>query len=119
MTPNNFSIEITLSDGTHKGKLADAALQILTGELAGIEVVGFTVWEGRNGPNVTFPARKFAGRDGKDRTFSYVRSSKRGQATGMSHLRSRILAAYDVAVREANADTPAESTDEEASVPSR
>ena len=108
MTPNSFSIEITLSDGTQKGKLADAALQILTGELAGIEVVGFTVWEGRNGPNVTFPARKFAGRDGKERSFSYVRSSKRGQATGMSNLRTRILAAYDAAVTEANADAPTE-----------
>lgn len=110
MTPNSFSIEITPSDGTQKGKLADAALQILTGELAGIEVVGFTVWEGRNGPNVTFPARKFAGRDGKERSFSYVRSTKRG-ATGMSHLRTRILAAYDAAVTEANADTPAEQTE--------
>lgn len=108
MTPNSFSIEITLSDGTQKGKLADAALQILTGELAGIEVVGFTVWEGRNGPNVTFPARKFAGRDGKERSFSYVRSTTRGQATGMSHLRTRILAAYEAALAEANADAPAE-----------
>ncbi len=108
MTPNSFSIEITLSDGTQKGKLADAALQILTGELAGIEVVGFTVWEGRNGPNVTFPARKFAGRDGKERSFSYVRSSRRGQATGMSQLRTRILATYETAVAEANADAPAE-----------
>lgn len=111
MTPNSFSIEITLSDGTQKGKLADAALQILTGELAGIEVVGFTVWEGRNGPNVTFPARKFAGRDGNERSFSFVRSTKRGQATGMSHLRTRILAAYDAAVTEANADAPPEHTE--------
>lgn len=90
-----------MSDGTQNGKLADVALQVASGELAGIEVAGFTVWESRIGPNVTFPTRKFAGRDGKERVL-VRRSVKRADATGMSRLRVMILKANSQAALEAD-----------------
>lgn len=43
------------------GKLADAELHFTDGVLAGLKLVGFAVWERRNGVcTVTFPARRYA-----------------------------------------------------------
>ena len=43
------------------GKLADAELHFTDGELDGLKLIGFAVWERRsgNGRNVTFPARQY------------------------------------------------------------
>ena len=46
--------------GTPAGKLADAELHFSDGPLAGLKLVGFAVWEGRNGEhNVTLPVRQY------------------------------------------------------------
>lgn len=46
---------------TPSGKLADAELHFIGGELDGLKLIGFAVWERRDGTgvNVTFPARPF------------------------------------------------------------
>jgi len=45
--------------GTPSGKLADAEVHFTDGDLQGMRLLGFAVWERRAGVgrNVTFPAR--------------------------------------------------------------
>lgn len=44
------------------GKLADAELHFTEGQLEGMKLVGFAVWERSNGSdlNVTFPVRRYS-----------------------------------------------------------
>src|ERR1700752_4899704 len=56
-------IKIAPNDkGNPVGKLADAELHFTEGELQGMKLMGFAVWERKNGPgrNVTFPARAYS-----------------------------------------------------------
>jgi hypothetical protein len=63
------------------GKLADAELHFTDGELSGLKLVGFAVWERRtgNGRNVTFPARQYSV-NGDRRSYALLRSTN-GDAT--------------------------------------
>jgi hypothetical protein len=56
------------------GKLADAELHFIDGELDGLKLIGFAIWErrGGNGRNVTFPARQYAV-NGERRSFALLR----------------------------------------------
>jgi hypothetical protein len=60
--------------GTPPGKLADAELHFDDGPLAGLKLIGFSVWERRVGPgrNVTFPAKQFVV-NGERRSFALLR----------------------------------------------
>ncbi len=91
-----MTIKITPNDkGSPAGKLADAELHFGDGDgpLAGLKLIGFTVWErrGGNGRNVTFPARSYAV-NGERRTFALLRPIV--DATGQDKLRELILDAY-------------------------
>ena len=56
------------------GKLADAELHFIDGELDGLKLIGFSIWErrGGGGRNVTFPARQYAV-NGERRSFALLR----------------------------------------------
>ena len=56
-------------------KLADAEVQFIGGELDGLKLLGFGIWQQRNGTgvNVTFPARHFTV-NGERRNFSLLRA---------------------------------------------
>lgn len=59
--------------GNPPGKLADAELHFVGGPLDGLKLVGFAVWERRNGGrNVTFPARQYSV-NGERRSFGLLR----------------------------------------------
>ena len=60
--------------GNPRGKLADAELHFTGGELEGLKLIGFSVWECRpgRGRNVTFPARQWFV-DGEGRDFALLR----------------------------------------------
>jgi hypothetical protein len=75
------------------GKLADAELIFTEGTLAGLRLVGFAVWERRNGDgrNVTFPARTYS--HGAERR-SYALLRPASDATAQNRLRETILQAY-------------------------
>ena len=75
------------------GKLADAELHFTEGELAGLKLMGFSVWERRNGPgrNVTFPARNYSV-NGQHRSFALLRPH--GGDTPQNRLRDLILQSY-------------------------
>ena len=56
------------------GKLADAELLFEDGVLAGLKLVGFSIWERKasGGRSLTFPARSFAV-NGERRSFALLR----------------------------------------------
>ena len=88
-------IKITPNDkGNPPGKLADAELHFTDGELKGLKLIGFAVWERRNGPgrNVTFPARNYAV-NGERRSFALLRAD--GDAGAQDRVRDLILQAYE------------------------
>jgi|SRR5579862_4428789 len=60
--------------GNPAGKLADAELHFTDGELDGLKLVGFSIWDRRGGTgrNVTFPARQY-NVNGERRTFALLR----------------------------------------------
>ena len=79
--------------GAPAGKLADAELHFSDGLLAGLKLVGFTVWDRHDprGRSVTFPARQYT-IDGERRHFVLLRASE--EAARTDQLRDLILRAY-------------------------
>ena len=75
------------------GKLADAELHFTDGDLDGLKLIGFSVWERRtgNGRNVTFPARQYAV-NGERRSFALLRPI--GDMNAQERIRDLVLQAY-------------------------
>ena len=93
-TPANLTVKITPNDnGNPPGKLADAELHFGEGVLAGLKLIGFSIWErrGRTGRNVTFPARQYA-INGERRSFALLRPM--AGTTSQDAVRELILEAY-------------------------
>ncbi len=89
-----MTVKIAPNDkGSPPGKLADAELHFTGGELEGLKLVGFAVWERRNGGgrNVTFPARQYSV-NGERRSFALLRPI--ADATSQEKVRQLILHAY-------------------------
>ncbi|MFN7978991.1 MAG: hypothetical protein U0P30_12695 [Vicinamibacterales bacterium] len=87
-------VKITPNDkGSPVGKLADAELHFTEGPLAGLKLLGFAVWERRNGDgrNVTFPSRQYSV-NGERRSFALLRPLT--EAKSQDHVRDVILSAY-------------------------
>jgi len=80
--------------GNPPGKLADAELHFAEGSLDGLKLIGFGIWERRNGSgrNVTFPARSYSV-NGERRSFALLRPVE--DATSQDRLREVILQAYN------------------------
>ena len=93
-TTSKLAVKITPNDkGNPPGKLADAELHFSDGPLAGLKLIGFSIWErrGGNGRNVTFPARQYAVK-GERRSFALLRPIV--DATAQDGVRDLILEAY-------------------------
>ena len=91
---DTITVKITPNDkGNPPGKLADAELHFGDGALAGLKLIGFSIWErrGGNGRNVTFPARSYAV-NGERRSFALLRPVV--DTTAQNAVRDRILEAY-------------------------
>ena len=74
-TTAKLTVKIIVNDkGNPAGKLADAELHFGDGPLAGLKLIGFSIWERRSGAgrNVTFPARQYAV-NGERRSFALLR----------------------------------------------
>ncbi|MPZ21325.1 MAG: hypothetical protein GEV06_26015 [Luteitalea sp.] len=78
---------------TPPGKLADAELRFEHGDLAGLKLTGFAIWErrGNNGRAVTFPARQYTV-SGERRSYALLRPI--ADLAAQTHLGGRILEAY-------------------------
>ena len=88
------TIKITPNDkGNPPGKLAEAELHFTEEPLAGLKLIGFSIWErrGGGGRNVTFPARQYS-INGERRSFALLRPIV--DTTAQSHLRELILEAF-------------------------
>ncbi|MBI1874926.1 MAG: hypothetical protein HYZ58_13640 [Acidobacteria bacterium] len=79
--------------GNPPGKLADAELHFAEGPLAGLKLIGFSIWERRsgNGRNVTFPARTYSV-NGERRSFALLRPIL--DVTSQDRIRDLVLHAY-------------------------
>jgi hypothetical protein len=79
--------------GNPPGKLADAELHFVDGELDGLKLIGFAIWErsGGNGHNVTFPARQYAV-NGERRSFALLRPI--ADVNAQNRVRDLVLQAY-------------------------
>ena len=80
--------------GQPTGKLADAEVHFTEGTLEGLRLLGFAVWERKNGPgrNVTFPARTYSV-NGERRSFALLRPVNDTPAAH-NRLRDLVLQAY-------------------------
>jgi hypothetical protein len=89
-----MTVKITPNDKWNPpGKLADAELHFSDGELEGLKLIGFSIWERRTGTgrNVTFPARSYSV-NGERRSFALLRPIV--DTTAQEKLREIILNAY-------------------------
>jgi hypothetical protein len=90
-----FTVKFTPNDrGNPPGKLADAELHFAeaAGHLAGLKLIGFSIWERRGGGrNVTFPARSYAV-NGERRSFALLRPIV--DTTAQDRIRDLILEAF-------------------------
>jgi hypothetical protein len=79
--------------GTPSGKLADAEVHFTDGEMQGLRLLGFAVWERRTGVgrNVTFPSRTYSV-NGERRSFSLLRPVTDQNA--QDKVRDLVLQAY-------------------------
>ena len=95
----SVSVQIELVPVSTNNRLADGKIVFTGGPLDGCHLVGFTIWQNRNGhsENVTFPARAYTNSTGEKRSFSYIQ----GDAASLSQLRQVILDAYRTASHEA------------------
>jgi len=90
----NIVVKITPNDrGNPPGKLADAELHFIDGELDGLKLIGFAIWErrGGNGRNVTFPARQYAV-NGERRSFALLRPI--ADTSAQNRVRDLVLEAF-------------------------
>ena len=87
-------VKITPNDkGNPPGKLADAELHFNDGELDGMKLIGFAIWERRSGGgrNVTFPARQYVV-NGDRRSFALLRPI--ADTAAQERVRALVLEAY-------------------------
>ena len=89
-----MQIEILQNEnGGPAGKLADAEIHFCDGPLAGLKLVGFSVWDGREGgTHVTLPARQYTV-NGERRRFILLRPASDAGSTDV--LRNAIAAAFE------------------------
>jgi len=91
-TPSSLKI-LPNDHGNPPGKLADAELHFTGGDLDGLKLIGFAIWERRGGAgrSVTFPARQYSV-NGERRSFALLRPVL--DAAAQDRVRDVILAAY-------------------------
>ncbi|MEI6668249.1 MAG: hypothetical protein WCP29_08850 [Acidobacteriota bacterium] len=79
--------------GNPPGKLADAEVHFTGGTFDGLKLIGFGIWERRNGTgrNVTFPARQYSV-NGERRSFALLRPI--ADAAAQERIRDLMLQAY-------------------------
>lgn len=89
-----MKIRINPNDaGNPPGKLAEAEIHFTNGPLEGLKLIGFAIWERRNGSgkNVTFPARQYSV-NGERRAYALLRPII--DSTAQNKIRDLILEAY-------------------------
>ena len=91
----SVNVQIELAPANTTNRLAEGKLVFIGGPLDGCNLVGFTIWQNRNGngENVTFPSRSYTNGSGDKRSFSFIQ----GDSASLSQLRQVVLEAYRTA----------------------
>lgn len=87
-------VKIIMNDRSNPaGKLAEAELIFVDGPLAGLKLIGFSIWERRSGSgrNVTFPARQYS-INGERRSYALLRPVI--DPSAQDRIRDLVLEAY-------------------------
>lgn len=96
-TSTDYTIKILPNDhAAPAGKLADAEVHFTAGVFAGLRLIGFAIWQRRNGAgyNVTFPARTYSV-GGERRSFALLRPNyTQGTDDAQTRVSDLILQAY-------------------------
>src|SRR5580765_5823533 len=94
------TIKIVCNERHIPGKLADAELHFVGGDLDGLKLIGFAVWQRRDGSgqSVTFPAKPFTVH-GERRSFALLRAV--GDPSAQDRIRELVLSAYAKSEKEA------------------
>jgi hypothetical protein len=81
------------------GKLADAEVHFIGGDLDGLKLIGFAIWERRDGSgrSVTFPARPFTVL-GERKHFALLRAVD--DPSAQNRIRELVLEAYAASEQE-------------------
>jgi hypothetical protein len=102
----NIVVKITPNDrGNPPSKLADAELHFAGGELDGLKLIGFSVWEARGGKghSVSFPDRQYRIGDER-RTFALLRPI--ADVSAQERVRDLVLEAYNKFAGHADSESP-------------
>lgn len=77
-----------------QGKLADVEVHFTEGAMEGLRLLGFSIWERKNGAgrSVTFPSRTYSVQ-GQRRSFSLLRPQA-ADTRGQERVRDLVLQAY-------------------------
>ena len=80
-------------EGSPNGKLADVEVHFTDGVLGGMKLLGFAIWERKNGAgrNVTFPSRTYSV-NGERRSFMLLRPGP--DPSAQNGIRDLVLQAY-------------------------
>ena len=93
---DSVSVKIIPNDkGSPTGKLADCEVifESEAGPFSGLKLIGFSIWERRDGGrNVTFPARQYSV-NGERRSFALLRPAD-GDVGAQDAIKQYILDAY-------------------------
>ena len=103
----SVTVKITPNDrGTPASKLADAELHFTDGELDGLKLIGFSIWQrrGEQRRSVSFPGRSYRVGDER-RTFALLRPI--GHSDAQTRVRDIVLEAYSRFVDELSSDAAA------------
>ena len=106
----NIVVKITPSDRSNSpSKLADAELHFAGGELDGLKLVGFSVWERRGGKgrSVSFPGRQYRIGDER-RVFALLRPI--ADVSAQERVRDLVLEAYSKFSGDIDSRSTAEET---------
>jgi len=96
----SIEVKILLNEqGRPVGKLADAEIHFTGGELAGLKLVGFAIWQRRDGSghSVSFPSRPFIVH-GDRKNFALLRAIN--DPSAQNHIRSLLLHEYEAHTHE-------------------
>jgi hypothetical protein len=102
----SVAVMITPNDrGIPPSKLADAELHFTGGELDGLKLIGFSVWQRRGGNrrSVSFPGRQYR-LGNEQRTFALLRPV--ADVSAQERVRDLVLDAYDRYTRETRTGQP-------------
>lgn len=93
MTSNDVKIAFVKHENGPERLICDAEIEFPARTLAGLKLVGFSLWRSHEGEvYVTFPSRAF-GAGSERRYFEFVRSTD-GTGAAAKALKATILAAY-------------------------